>query len=59
MLGTGQNIKERHNLSPRAEKWRGFTEDEVFWSNNLIKNGMSFIFGEEEGEATMMETQVQ
>lgn len=59
MLGTGQNIKERHNLSPTAEKRRGFTGDEVFWSNNLIKNGMLFIFGEGEGEPTMMETPVQ
>ena len=56
MLGTGQNTKERHNLSPRAEEWRRFTEDEVFWSNNLIKNVMSFLFGDEEGEAIMMET---
>lgn len=50
-LGAGQKAKERLGWTPRAEKGRGFTGDEVSGSNNLIKNRMSFPFKGEGGRS--------
>lgn len=40
LLGAGQNTKERLGWSPRAEKGRGVTGEEVLGRNNFIKNGI-------------------